>query len=168
MELRFRPDDGYCKPTCGDRHQTAAFLLRIRVKKSRREKVETSQLSSRSQNKKDLNVIDGNNSSQNDKDNSSTNETQDACVNELAEKIINCSVGSQASTIESNQNIDSEKNKPPTFDRDKYEHLSEDAEYMLPKLKVLGRVDTEFRFTSKHISIFLSYNNHHTTIYECF
>jgi len=32
--LRFRSDDGYSKPTCGDRHSTNGFLLRVRIKKN--------------------------------------------------------------------------------------------------------------------------------------
>lgn len=40
------------------------------------------------------------------------------------------------------------KNASPTFDRDKYENLSLDRDYELPRLKVLGRVDVEFKFTS--------------------
>ncbi|XP_042203749.1 general transcription factor 3C polypeptide 5-like isoform X2 [Homarus americanus] len=29
MELRFRPNDVYCKPTCGERHNSTALLLRV-------------------------------------------------------------------------------------------------------------------------------------------
>lgn len=29
MELRFRPSDVYCKPTCGERHNSTALLLRV-------------------------------------------------------------------------------------------------------------------------------------------
>lgn len=37
MELRFRPNDVYCKPTCGERHNSTALLLRVvcRRKKKR-------------------------------------------------------------------------------------------------------------------------------------
>lgn len=36
VELRFRPDDIYCKPTCGDRSQTFSLLLKVKVKKALR------------------------------------------------------------------------------------------------------------------------------------
>ncbi|XP_045108931.1 general transcription factor 3C polypeptide 5-like isoform X2 [Portunus trituberculatus] len=38
MELRFRPNDVYCKPTCGERHNTTALLLRVVRRKKRRKK----------------------------------------------------------------------------------------------------------------------------------
>lgn len=37
MELRFRPNDIYCKPTCGDKILTTSLLLKIKVKKKFRE-----------------------------------------------------------------------------------------------------------------------------------
>ncbi|KAK3864002.1 hypothetical protein Pcinc_030264 [Petrolisthes cinctipes] len=36
MELRFRPSDVYCKPTCGERHNSTALLLRIVRKKKKK------------------------------------------------------------------------------------------------------------------------------------
>ena len=33
LELRFRPEDVYCKPTCGDRYKTNGIILKIRVVK---------------------------------------------------------------------------------------------------------------------------------------
>lgn len=33
MELRFRPNDIYCKPACGDKIVTTSLLLKIKVKK---------------------------------------------------------------------------------------------------------------------------------------
>ena len=30
LELRFRPDDAYCKPACGEKHHGSSFLLRVR------------------------------------------------------------------------------------------------------------------------------------------
>jgi len=30
LELRFRPDDVYCKPACGEKHHGSSFLLRVR------------------------------------------------------------------------------------------------------------------------------------------
>ncbi|XP_014253309.1 general transcription factor 3C polypeptide 5 [Cimex lectularius] len=35
LELRFRPDDIYCKPACGDRFNTNGVLLKIKVLKSK-------------------------------------------------------------------------------------------------------------------------------------
>ncbi|XP_034945411.1 general transcription factor 3C polypeptide 5 [Chelonus insularis] len=88
LELRFRPSDGYCKPACGDRHQVAAFLLRVRVKKS-----------------------------------------QIKQMNESFETNL-CKNNSLFNTHE------------------KYEeNLNNDENYRLPKLKVIGRVSTEFRFS---------------------
>lgn len=49
---------------------------------------------------------------------------------------------------ENNHNLKGKENKSPTFDLDKYENLSNDNEYRLPKIKVLGQIDTEFKFTS--------------------
>ncbi|XP_066955131.1 general transcription factor 3C polypeptide 5 isoform X1 [Macrobrachium rosenbergii] len=41
MELRFRPNDVYCKPTCGERHNSTALLIRVvRRKKKRKLKLE--------------------------------------------------------------------------------------------------------------------------------
>ncbi len=36
LELRFRPEDAFCKPTCGERTRETGFLLK--VKKMRRKK----------------------------------------------------------------------------------------------------------------------------------
>merc|ERR1719419_635911 len=30
MELRFRPEDTYCKPTCGTRSQSSSLLVRVK------------------------------------------------------------------------------------------------------------------------------------------
>ena len=38
MELRFRPSDVYCKPTCGERHNTTALLLRVVRRKKKKKK----------------------------------------------------------------------------------------------------------------------------------
>ena len=35
LELRFRPDDVYCKPACGDKHQTSAVLLKVKVRRKK-------------------------------------------------------------------------------------------------------------------------------------
>lgn len=169
LELRFRPDDGYCKPACGDRHQTAGFLLRIRVKKSRREKLEVSHLNGTTSNTKPVSLSNcnpklesksnGNPESITDKEKHSsqgneskcTNGVEDESVNKLTDEIIDCTV-SPKKTSKGCINT----NKMPTFDRNKYEDLSEDAKYQLPKLKVLGRVDSEFRYSSMfRLSLFM-------------
>ncbi len=36
LELRFRPDDIFCKPTCGERTTEAAFLLSVKRMKRKR------------------------------------------------------------------------------------------------------------------------------------
>jgi len=33
LELRFRPDDVYCKPTCGERHTCSSFVVRVKRKR---------------------------------------------------------------------------------------------------------------------------------------
>lgn len=33
MELRFRPEDVFCKPTCGERHSGSSFLLKVKKRK---------------------------------------------------------------------------------------------------------------------------------------
>ncbi|XP_012278191.1 general transcription factor 3C polypeptide 5 [Orussus abietinus] len=48
LELHFRPGDGYSKPACGNRHETSAFLLRVRIKKKRVKNIEEAKLNARS------------------------------------------------------------------------------------------------------------------------
>ena len=36
MELRFRPNDLYSKPVCGDRHKTSAILFKITQKRNKK------------------------------------------------------------------------------------------------------------------------------------
>ena len=36
LELRFRPDDPHCKPTCGERVPTTSYLLRVKVMKRKK------------------------------------------------------------------------------------------------------------------------------------
>lgn len=33
MELRFRPNDVFCKPACGDRYKTNGIILKVKVVK---------------------------------------------------------------------------------------------------------------------------------------
>lgn len=134
LELKFRPSNGYCNPACGDRNQTVGFLLRVRVKKSRIEKVEA-ETTTTNENKTtmDKNVNDG------------VTNHNDSCQKNSIDKE---KTEMESKHGETNYNsID--KNKSPSFDKKKYENLSQDLDYSLPKLKVLGKVDTEFRFTSK-------------------
>lgn len=35
-----------------------------------------------------------------------------------------------------------------TFDNNKYENLSQETNYEVPRLKILGKIETEFKFTS--------------------
>lgn len=44
LELRFRPDDVYCRPACSDQHKTTGLLLSIKVtrKKKKQPSSETS------------------------------------------------------------------------------------------------------------------------------
>lgn len=174
LELRFRPDDDYSKPTSGDRNLTTAFLLRVRVKKNRGKKVQESMQEMDEefiQNKiNDVSLSDSDvkqKSNQNDNANDHEEFEKDNVVNDLAKQIQNCNVSikqnserfSKVSSSETgrstNDTLDNEKNLAkgkkniaPTFDRNKYEDLSQDEEYELPKLKILGRIDTEFQFTS--------------------
>lgn len=183
MELRFRPDDIFCKPTCGDRHNTNGFLLRIRIKKSRVKKAEeTEAKQQRKSLRSTVNVnessIDDNKNTENSVDKVNLPQTRDnkgqqeQLMTELIDQVQSCSfstldnpvpgpshrVYSENNEVLLDQSLDtnevnSSKNKkdiPPTFDRNKYEDLSEDKDYTLPKLQILGRVDTEFRFTSMY------------------
>lgn len=183
MELRFRPDDIFCKPTCGDRHNTNGFLLRIRIKKSRVKKAEEAEAKrQRKSSRSTMNVNDSsigdNENTENSVDNVNLPQTRDnkgqqeQLMTELIDQVQSCSFstlddpvpGSSHRVYSENnedlldQSLDTNevnlsKNKkdiPPTFDRNKYEDLSEDNDYTLPKLQILGQVDTEFRFTSMY------------------
>ncbi|KAK0088056.1 hypothetical protein PV326_004954 [Microctonus aethiopoides] len=165
LELRFRPSDGYCKPACGDRHEVSGFLLRIRVKKSRIEKTEEVSKAREPPDYRDLISAMSNNGRVTDK---LTNETNNSNINtEMkdldTEKQISIDNDNEKQNESKNINDSNreksltkttlpfgrqcDKNMPPTFDRHKYEDLSNDKDYTLPKLKVIGRVSTEFRFT---------------------
>ncbi|KOC65841.1 General transcription factor 3C polypeptide 5 [Habropoda laboriosa] len=189
LELRFRPDDAYCKPTCGDRHNTNGFLLKVKIKKSRVIKVEEAELKqSKKQCTSNMNINDSpNGDTENDENNVDAvnpTEIQDIpqCSNvenknqqgqimtDLINQVQCCSVNTLGDSVTppdkdllsksvkdlqdlsshtSDANLlKSKRNVEPTFDRNKYEDLSEDKDYELPKLKVLGRVDTEFKFIS--------------------
>lgn len=207
--MRFRPDDGYSKPTCGDRHSTTGFLLRVRIKKHKTTQAEDSTENAKSK------IIDGTNettstsTSCDGKDptenakskiiDSTNKTTSTSCdgkeslntthskedekpkntetrkgnhedntdVNNLIDQIHNCNVSAKLciadNTVETNCGTNDTKNvcninineslsikntTSFTFNDTKYENLSQNADYELPRLKILGRVDTEFKFTS--------------------
>ncbi|XP_014597812.1 PREDICTED: general transcription factor 3C polypeptide 5 isoform X2 [Polistes canadensis] len=176
LELRFRPNDGYTKPACGDRHSKMAFLLRVRVKKHRIDKVQENAQKSKDNTNVEImkNVmknmsLSNNSSKSNVEQNDIQNEQQedskkDNIVTDLVKQIQNCNLSTmtdiESSSKESsnkisdilpdaNKNFSEEKqNIKPTFDRNKYEDLSQDEQYELPKLKILGRIDTEFQFNN--------------------
>ncbi|XP_015607294.1 general transcription factor 3C polypeptide 5 [Cephus cinctus] len=217
LELRFRPDDGYCKPACGDRHAVAGFLLRVRVKKKRIKNNENNT----KETGKNIEVIEvihvnkeitdnnvknpGSDQSTQQNMNIPIEESNKEYINEqsedknigksmenLANQLNNCKVistecethdeteqsntkkniaksnpkeeeyqsfaknpvcpesKSNADNVSNNSNntpeTKSKENALPSFDSNKYEDLSQDEDYELPKLKVLGRIDTEFKF----------------------
>ncbi|OAD55297.1 General transcription factor 3C polypeptide 5 [Eufriesea mexicana] len=193
LELRFRPDDIYCKPTCGDRHNTNGFLLRVRIKKSRVKKAEEAE--AKPKKKQSPTTVNLNDSSTDDTENTENtgniennvdkinlpgsqdmlqcndvenNDQQKQLMTELIGQVQSCSFNTLddsagpshidlfSESIKDLQDLSldttdtnlskSKKNILPTFDHDKYEDLSEDKDYELPKLQILGRVDTEFRF----------------------
>ncbi|XP_076653346.1 general transcription factor IIIC subunit l(2)37Cd [Halictus rubicundus] len=158
LELKFRPDDAFCKPTCGDRYNTKGFLLRVRVKKSRVKKVEEAEAD---QMKKNVDVNNVQSSKVQDNINtvqmsetesieSQKNKNEEQVISELADQVQGCSVNNSDDTTDLQQTDlgKTKKDIPPTFDRNKFEDLSKDEEYELPKLKVLGRVDMEFKFSN--------------------
>lgn len=178
--MRFRPDDGYSKPTCGDRHSKTAFLLRVRVKKNRINEVQKNvQISEANTNvesiKNDFKNVSLNDDNQKNKGNQSDVQNhgdlkKDNVVIDLVEKIQNCNVSTNTessskvssseiiktiadTSVDTGKNlVKGKKNIAPTFDRNKYEDLSQDEQYELPKLKILGRIDTEFQFTSMYFN----------------
>ncbi|CAK9799769.1 General transcription factor 3C polypeptide 5 [Anthophora quadrimaculata] len=189
LELRFRPDDVYCKPTCGDRHNTNGFLLKVKIKKSRVIKVAEAEL--KQSKKQYTSKINLNDSPSGDTENYENNvdavnptkiqditqcnnaenkSQQEQNMADLINQVQFCSVNTSDDTVNpsdkdlfckdvkelqdlslhaNDANLSkSKKTVRPTFDLNKYEDLSKDENYELPKLKVLGRVDTEFKFIS--------------------
>lgn len=151
LELRFRPHNGYCKPACGDRHNTNGFLLRIRIKKSnarKTEAAETKEGKKQSASNVNLNKNRDKNMAgfQEKRSSNSLNDSAGSSKNLLSKNIKDM----QDLSLDRNDAnlLKSKKTIPLTFDRDKYQDLSEDKDYTLPKLKVVARVDTEFKFTN--------------------
>lgn len=63
----------------------------------------------------------------------------------------NCTTDNINNLDNTQENENSPKRKRnvlPTFDNSKYENMSKEVDYELPCLKILGRVETEFKFTS--------------------
>lgn len=172
LELRFRPDDGYCKPTCGDRGNTAGFLLRVRVKKSRAQQMEEAKVAENNEYEgpfdlAKLNELLGNlgkgvldtASSDNanvdgKKSNADAGETSKRAVDDsmnnqellIAEREISFSNKSDRG-----KNADENRKGGESLEGTKiFDDLSKDENYEIPKVKVLGRVETEFTFQSNY------------------
>ncbi|XP_053592854.1 general transcription factor 3C polypeptide 5 isoform X2 [Microplitis demolitor] len=158
LELRFRPSDAYCKPACGDRHEVSGFLLRIRVKKSRIKKAKESEKEQEVRNYRNLSpamIRDSSKQDAIDNENSYRNE-----IKNLSKELRNCEIDAEQNANKTDDNNDNNessndqssvspsKNIPLKINYNKYEDLSEDNDYELPKLKILGRVVMEFCFTS--------------------
>ncbi|XP_074098001.1 general transcription factor IIIC subunit l(2)37Cd [Cotesia typhae] len=156
LELKLRVSDVYCKPACGDRHEVSGFLLRIRVKKSRIKKVTELAKQKEVENYRNLTpAMPRDLSKQNSIDNFDREE-----IKRLSKELRNCEIYAQqnrsktAGGNEKNQSLidelsgDSSKNIPLKFSCNKMEDLSNETDYKLPKLKILGRVVMEFKFTS--------------------
>ncbi|XP_011059580.1 PREDICTED: general transcription factor 3C polypeptide 5 isoform X1 [Acromyrmex echinatior] len=115
LELRFRPDDGYSKPTCGDRHSTNGFLLRVRINKNKEKDCS-------------VNFIHCNNKGAAEKKCATDNKNlYDTCTD---------------------KNLLKRKKNLFIFNNNKYENLSQRTDYEVPRLKILGRIETEFKFAN--------------------
>ena len=162
LELRFRPSDGYSKPACGDRHQTAGFLLRVRVKKSQIQKIEESAAKA-NENENfngpfDLSKLDellgdlgkGIDSSETDDEKIRTDQSN---------------LENLMSTVKNNYNsrpVNKNENRVLRIQEKSVDKNEKDSatsgykdDYQLPKVKVLGRVETEFKFQSKFSILFI-------------
>lgn len=184
LELRFRPDDGYSKPTCGDRHNTNGFLLRVRIKRNKVTQVKSATVEfiqpksvdntnlktvTFCVSKEDLNTSHSKNEQINATFNIVRKETNfegTASVDDLINQKKNCDVNSphcsSQETAEKkcavdntgshdtciDNNLSKKKKIVSTFDNNKYENLSQETDYQVPQLKILGRIETEFKFTN--------------------
>lgn len=165
--MRFRPDDGYSKPTCGDRHNTIGFLLRVRMKKNRVTKADmieatkskymditdlkaTASSITNEKNFKTFHLLED------EQINSLSNITMkdDSCKdnanieNTVEENCTADNINNLDGTYENENSLKRKRNVLSTFDNNRYENLSQETDYELPYLKILGRVETEFKFTS--------------------
>jgi len=164
--LRFRPDDVNSKPTYGNRYSTVSFLLRVR-KKNRIIKADiTEATKSKCTDTADLKATG---SSIINKENLKTfHLLKDEQINSISNVMIkedsckdnanientiekNCTadnINNLDDTHENENSPEGKRNVLPTFDNNKYENLSQEIDYELPCLKILGKVETEFVFTS--------------------
>ncbi|KYM75631.1 General transcription factor 3C polypeptide 5, partial [Atta colombica] len=133
LELRFRPDDGYSKPTCGDRHRTNGFLLRVRINKN---KVNVKIVIMELIKSKFIDITD---------------QEKDCSVNfyynnkGAAEK--KCATDNKnLYDMCTDKNLLKRKKNLFIFNNNKYENLSQRTDYEVPRLKILGRIETEFKF----------------------
>ncbi|XP_072749433.1 general transcription factor 3C polypeptide 5 [Anoplolepis gracilipes] len=170
LELRFRPNDGYSKPTCGDRHSTTGFLLRVRIKKNRitqahmteatkSKYVDTTHMKATAscnidskENKtvhlledEQINSVSNTLKEDNHKDNASENS---AIEDTVEKKCTPDNIKNLDGTHEDKSSPKRKKNILPTFDNNRYENFSQKTDYEVPHLKILGRVETEFKFTN--------------------
>jgi len=185
--LRFRPDDGYSKPTCGDRHSTNGFLLRVRIKKNNKvtqvKNVTMELIKLKSMDitnlkvtppyisKEDLDIFHPKNEQINATFNIARKKNiheDNICVDNLINQEKDCTqnVNSKHRNNEEaaekkyatdNKNLyDICIDKSPsrkkknifTFDNNKYKNLFQETDYKVPCLKILGKIETEFKFTS--------------------
>ncbi|XP_020286022.1 general transcription factor 3C polypeptide 5 isoform X2 [Pseudomyrmex gracilis] len=183
LELRFRPDDGYSKPACGDRQSTIGFLLKVRLKKramcntkseTRKTKsVDTTDLKPTTScivcSTKDLgtpllkdeyinNLFDSNKLEDNNhiENNASINNQND--IQECINSFVNCNIVKDEeksyATTNTKHIYDSCKDQARRktnllpFSNEKYDNLSQDMNYELPDLKILGKVDIIFKFNN--------------------
>ncbi|XP_012262747.2 general transcription factor 3C polypeptide 5 [Athalia rosae] len=172
LELRFRPADGYCKPACGDRHVTTGFLLKVKVKNKRiRDEVDEQKTTAEVVEVINMGTTEGprdfedsvNSNQETLQEKSNTAAEVRHGLNELTSKIADCSLSPDHDRAGEGEDHDTEdatgrerkdsntdaKFKESClhlFEKNKYKDLSQDADYELPELAVLGQVDTEFRF----------------------
>ncbi|KAF7990553.1 hypothetical protein HCN44_000358 [Aphidius gifuensis] len=172
LELRFRPSDTYCKPACGDRHEMTGFLLRIRTKKSRVQAINQASLQKQHLEFRKLEPVP-----------LPSNPELRKTLEDLENQIKNCSVDPIINHQERRSTLEDKKTEKtgfpygkrplpddilPTFDKNKYEDLSNDVHYELPKLKILGRIETEYKFTNLCDFQFLPVlKNQNTSKNEC-
>ncbi|KAL0100181.1 hypothetical protein PUN28_019541 [Cardiocondyla obscurior] len=181
LELRFRPDDGYSKPTCGDRHSTNGFLLRVRIKKNKVTGAKSIRTEVVRPISTDLVNVEA-----------TTSCSSKQCTShDKSEQINQCSIAREKNSLEDsyeannivcqreNLNVDftpcnrekaiekkcatddtnlcdisvdnsplEKKKSTFTFNNNKYKNLSQDIDYKVPRLKILGKIETEFKFTN--------------------
>ncbi|XP_043279585.1 general transcription factor 3C polypeptide 5 [Venturia canescens] len=172
LELRFRPQDGYRKPTCGDKHETAGFLIRVRVKKSLVQHMEKMEMITERDNVKfhgpyDIEQLDqllgplgreftsGENNTGETSENQKMQRPSCKAKTDVPEKNNYSESGSELNIQE--RGILYTKNSEKSVDHNSkdsiengatksFEDFSKDDSYQVPDAKVIGRVETEFDF----------------------